>query len=34
VDSLPIVLWGRYLPETMISKIRELYGVGENGPLY
>ena len=34
IDSLPIVLWGRYLPETMISKIRELYGVGENGPLY
>lgn len=34
VDSLPIVLWGRYLPETMISRIRELYGVGENGPLY
>lgn len=34
IDSLPIVLWGRYLPETMISHIRELYGVGENGPLY
>lgn len=34
IDSLPIVLWGRYLPETMISRIRELYGVGENGPLY
>lgn len=34
VESLPIVLWGRYLPETMISKIRALYGVGENGPLY
>lgn len=34
VDSLPILLWGRYLPETVISKIRELYGVGENGPLY
>ncbi|MEJ5375340.1 MAG: hypothetical protein WHX93_02035 [bacterium] len=34
IDSLPILLWGRYLPETMISKIRALYGVGENGPLY
>lgn len=34
VESLPILLWGRYLPETMISRIRDLYGVGENGPLY
>ncbi len=34
IASLPILLWGRYLPETMISRIRELYGVGENGPLY
>lgn len=34
VESLPILLWGRYLPETVISKIRALYGVGENGPLY
>lgn len=34
VESIPIVLWGRYLPETMISRIRDLYGVGENGPLY
>lgn len=34
VESLPILLWGRYLPETIISRIRDLYGVGENGPLY
>jgi len=34
VESVPIKLWGRYLPDTVISHIRRLYNVPENGPLY
>ncbi len=29
VDHLPIKLWGRYLPDTVISHIRQLYDVPE-----
>jgi hypothetical protein len=25
IDSLPIKLWGRYLPDTVIDQIRALY---------
>jgi hypothetical protein len=31
VDQLPIKLWGRYLPDTVISHIRALYGIPELG---
>ncbi len=30
VDELPIKLWGRYLPDTVISQIRHLHGVPES----
>jgi hypothetical protein len=31
VDHLPIKLWGRYLRDTVISRIRELYGISDYG---
>jgi hypothetical protein len=34
VDSLPIKLWGRYLPDTISSRIRELYHMPEYGVFY
>ena len=33
VDQLPIKLWGRYLPDTVIAHIRDLYRIPE-GELY
>jgi hypothetical protein len=34
IDSLPIKLWGRYLPDTISSHIRELYQMPEYGVFY
>ena len=34
VDSLPIKLWGRYLPDTISSHIRKLYQIPEYGVFY
>jgi len=34
IDSLPIKLWGRYLPDTISSHIRKLYQMPEYGVLY
>jgi len=34
IDSLPIKLWGRYLPDTISSHIRELYHMPEYGGFY
>jgi hypothetical protein len=34
VDSLPIKLWGRYLPDTISSQIRHLYHISEYGAFY
>jgi hypothetical protein len=34
IDSLPIKLWGRYLPDTISSHIRELYHMPESGAFY
>ena len=34
VDSLPIKLWGRYLPDTISSHIRELYHIPEYSGFY
>jgi hypothetical protein len=34
IDSLPIKLWGRYLPDTISSHIRKLYGMPESGSFY
>ena len=34
IESLPIKLWGRYLPDTISSHIRELYHMPESGAFY
>jgi len=34
IDSLPIKLWGRYLPDTISSHIRQLYQMPEYGVFY
>jgi len=34
IDSLPIKLWGRYLPDTISSHIRKLYQIPEYGGFY
>ena len=34
IDSLPIKLWGRYLPDTISSHIRQLYQIPEYGVFY
>jgi hypothetical protein len=34
VDSLPVKLWGRYLPDTIGFHIRKLYGLPEYDALY
>ncbi len=34
IESLPIKLWGRYLPDTISSHIRELYHMPESGVFY
>lgn len=34
IDTLPIKLWGRYLPDTLISEIRRLYDLPENDLFY
>lgn len=34
VDTIPIKLWGRYLPDTLISEIRRLYDLPEQDLFY
>ena len=34
IKRLPIKLWGRYLPDTLISEIRELYHIPEFDVIY
>jgi hypothetical protein len=34
LDRLPIKLWGRYLPDTISSHIRQLYNLPEYGAFY
>ncbi len=34
IESLPIKLWGRYLPDTISSHIRELYHMPESGAFF
>ena len=34
IERLPIKLWGRYLPDTLISEIRELYHIPEFDVIY
>jgi hypothetical protein len=34
IDHLPIKLWGRYLPDTVIDQIRALYGMPRGEPFY
>lgn len=34
IENLPIKLWGRYLPDTISTHIRNLYYIPENGPFY
>lgn len=33
VEELPIKMWGRYLPETLLNAVRELYGIRSAGVL-
>jgi hypothetical protein len=30
IDQVPIKLWGRYLPETLSSYVRQLHGLPEH----
>jgi len=34
IDHLPIKLWGRYLPDTVIDQIRALYGMPRGEPFH
>jgi hypothetical protein len=34
IDHLPIKLWGRYLPDTVISDIRQLFNLPEHELFY
>jgi hypothetical protein len=34
IDHVPIKLWGRYLPDTLVSEIRRLYHLPEYDLFY